>query len=242
MGVIAICARKEVLIMDSISKINEDFSIKIPAEILEKAGLKPGAEIVWLYDRQGQILLMEKPNSFAKTMKGLGKDMDYNIEDVSSKLRAKMNIKEIHSKKQKVEISTNILETLPNWFGIPESTQEYIDESSSLPFFAIFNDTELVDFIAIKENNKYTVEIYVMGVHPNCHRQGIGRALISRVIEWSKEKGYEFIQVKTLDESHPDIHYAKTREFYLSIGFRPLESIPELWGKDNPCLTMVQHL
>lgn len=61
--------------MDSISKINEDLSIKIPTEILEKAGLKPGTEIIWLYDRQGQILLMEKPNSFAKTMKGLGKDM-----------------------------------------------------------------------------------------------------------------------------------------------------------------------
>lgn len=153
-----------------------------------------------------------------------------------------MNIKEIHSKNQKVEISTKTLNSLPNWFGIPESTQEYIDESSNLPFFTIFNGTEPVGFIAIKENNKYTAEIYVMGVHPNYHRQGIGRTLITRVVEWSKENGYEFLQVKTLDESHPDIYYAKTRKFYLSTGFKPLECINELWGEDNPCLIMVQHL
>ena len=46
-----------------------------------------------------------------------------------------MNIKEIHDKQEKREISTGILKSLPDWFGIPESTQEYINESSKLPFF-----------------------------------------------------------------------------------------------------------
>ena len=45
-----------------------------------------------------------------------------------------MKIKEIYDKKVKIEISTSILESLPEWFGIPESTQEYIDNSSNLPF------------------------------------------------------------------------------------------------------------
>lgn len=61
--------------MGMVSKLNEDLSIKIPEQILKKAGLKPGAEIIWLYDEQGQILLMEKPNNFAKAMKGLGKEV-----------------------------------------------------------------------------------------------------------------------------------------------------------------------
>ena len=39
-----------------------------------------------------------------------------------------MNIKEIHSKNKKIEISKRILKSLPNWFGIPESTEEYIKE------------------------------------------------------------------------------------------------------------------
>ena len=69
--------------MSLISKLNEDLSVKIPEHILKKAGLKPGSEIIWLYDDETcQILLMEKPDSFAKAMKGLGKkvwkDIDVN--------------------------------------------------------------------------------------------------------------------------------------------------------------------
>jgi GNAT superfamily N-acetyltransferase len=81
-----------------------------------------------------------------------------------------------------------------------------------------------------------------MGVNPNYHRRGIGRALISSAVKWCWEHGYEFLQVKTLDKSHPDKNYACTRKFYEAMGFRPLECIPELWGKDNPCLIMVMYI
>ena len=36
----------------------------------------------------------------------------------------KMIIKEINYEQEKKEISTSILESIPNWFGIQESTQE----------------------------------------------------------------------------------------------------------------------
>lgn len=154
-----------------------------------------------------------------------------------------MNIKEIHDKQEKIEISTGILKSLPDWFGIPESTQEYINVSSSnLPFFAAMDESGALGFISMKENNEYTAEIFVMGVLPNCHNQGIGKALLNKVLQWAKENGYEFLQVKTLDESHSDVNYANTRKFYLSVGFKPLECIPELWGKENPCLIMIQHI
>lgn len=153
-----------------------------------------------------------------------------------------MNVEEIYDSQQKMEISTVILNSLPNWFGIPESTQEYINKSSSLPFFAAMNESKPLGFISIKENNQYTAEIYVMGVLPDYHKQGIGRALFNRAMRWNKEHGYEFLQVKTLDASHPDIYYARTRKFYLSMGFKPLECFPELWGKENPCLIMVQYI
>ena len=52
--------------MSIVSKLNEDSSIRIPEQILKKSGLKPGAEIIWLYDEHGQIILMEKPESFEK--------------------------------------------------------------------------------------------------------------------------------------------------------------------------------
>ena len=67
--------------MSLVSKLNKDRSVKIPEEILRKAGLKPGTEIIWLYDEgTGQILLMEKPDSFAKAMKGLGKEVWKDID------------------------------------------------------------------------------------------------------------------------------------------------------------------
>ena len=74
-----------------------------------------------------------------------------------------MEIREIYDRKQRREISTKILGSLPEWFGIPESTQEYIDNSSNSPFFAASHNSKAIGFISIKENNQYTVEIYVMG-------------------------------------------------------------------------------
>ena len=154
----------------------------------------------------------------------------------------KMHIKEIHDKQEKKEISYSILKSLPKWFGIPESTQEYINESGKLPFFAAIDNSKPIGFISIKENNQYTAEIYVMGVLPDYHKQNIGKALFNIALQWAKESGHEYLQVKTLDGSNPDMYYAATRKFYQSVGFRPLECLPELWGKENPCLIMIQHI
>ena len=153
-----------------------------------------------------------------------------------------MIIKEINDKEEKIEILESILKFLLDWFGIQESKQDFICASSDLPFFAAIDESRPLGFIAIKENNPYTAEIYIMGVIPDYHRQGIGRALIDSVISWAKEREYEFLQVKTLDESHPDPYYARTRKFYRSVGFKPLECLPELWGRENPCLIMIQHI
>ncbi|NLM97469.1 MAG: GNAT family N-acetyltransferase [Halanaerobiaceae bacterium] len=153
-----------------------------------------------------------------------------------------MHIREIHDKEEKREISAGILKALPEWFGIPESVQEYVAGCAELPFFVAMDGSKALGFIVMKENNQCTAEIYVMGVLPGYHGQGIGKKLFNRVYRWAKEEGYEYLQVKTLDESHPDINYAKTRKFYFSVGFRPLECLPELWGKENPCLIMVQHI
>ncbi len=67
--------------MSLVSKLNEDSSIKVPEEILKKAGLEPGVNMIWVYDEDNsQILLMQKPDNFAKSLKGLGKELWQDID------------------------------------------------------------------------------------------------------------------------------------------------------------------
>ena len=79
-----------------------------------------------------------------------------------------------------------------------------------------------------------------MGVLPEHHRAGIGRALLQAAESWLAARDIEFLQVKTLSPRHPDPGYAATRAFYFGCGFRPLEEMPELWGPDQPALQMIK--
>lgn len=151
-------------------------------------------------------------------------------------------VREIFDSAEKQKIARDILEALPDWFGIESSREEYIEKSGKLPFAAVCREGKPVGFLALQETSPYTAEICVMGVLPGEHRHGGGRALV----EWAKascrEKGYEFLQVKTLDASAKSEAYARTRAFYKAMGFRELECFPTLWDEANPCLVMIQAL
>lgn len=144
----------------------------------------------------------------------------------------------VMDKNQKVQIAMKILHNLPDWFGLPESTANYINESQTMPFWAYYEENEALGFVSLKETSKYTAEIYVMGVLKKNHGQGIGKKLFKEFYHYAKIKGYEFLQVKTVDEGHYE-EYDKTRLFYEAIGFKKLETFPTLWDEWNPCLIMV---
>ena len=135
-----------------------------------------------------------------------------------------------------------ILRALPEWFGIEESTQQYIRDVDELPTFLAKVDERVVGFMSVKIHNSYAAELYVLGVLPDMHHQGVGRALLVAVEAHLREQAAEYLQVKTLSDSHPDKGYAKTRAFYLAMGFRPLEEFKTLWGEENPCLLLVKGL
>lgn len=134
-----------------------------------------------------------------------------------------------------------ILRALPGWFGIEESNLHYIDYVSTNPTFIARLDGKAVGFLALKQHFPLSAEIYVMAVHPDYHRQGVGRALVEAAEGHLKDTGTIFLQVKTLGASHPDEGYQKTRKFYLAMGFIPLEEFKDLWG-DNPALQLVKYL
>jgi ribosomal protein S18 acetylase RimI-like enzyme len=88
----------------------------------------------------------------------------------------------------------------------------------------------------------FAAEVYVMGVLPELHHRGIGRQMLDHVEHSLAVDGVEFLQVKTLSSSRPDDGYQRTRAFYFSCGFRPLEEFPTLWGPGNPALQMIKKV
>ena len=138
-------------------------------------------------------------------------------------------------------IAREVLEDLPEWFGIPESTEEYIRESGDMPFFAAVDGAEILGFMAMKETSTYACEIYVTGVKKRAHRCGAGRAMLAAFEKYARMQGYRMAQVKTVAPGHyPE--YDATVAFYRGVGFLPLEIFPTLWDEHNPCLILVKAL
>jgi GNAT superfamily N-acetyltransferase len=133
-----------------------------------------------------------------------------------------------------------ILRALPTWFGIPTSVDDYVAVADRTPtVVAALGGTD-VGGTTIVRHSEYSAEVYVMGVLPEYHRRGIGRAMLRYGEEALARDGVEFLQVKTLSPRHPDEGYQRTRAFYLAYGFRPLEEFPRLWSPDQPALQLVK--
>ncbi len=150
---------------------------------------------------------------------------------------------EINNPDTKAAICDHICHSLPGWFGIEEAIVDYSCGVRSKPFFAAYdiNNTPL-GFIALQECSAVASEVYVMGIQQAWHKQGIGNYFINWAKNYARKNGNKLLLVKTLSSSHPDKNYAQTRAFYEHVGFSPLEELPELWGKNCPCLNMVMFL
>jgi GNAT superfamily N-acetyltransferase len=92
-----------------------------------------------------------------------------------------------------------ILASLPDWFGIPASVDAYVEGADGLPMLACFaNDGVVAGFLSLKVQTKTTTEIFVMGVKPDRHRCGVGRALIEAAAAQAASHGATYLTVKTL--------------------------------------------
>lgn len=151
-------------------------------------------------------------------------------------------IKEIQDKEEKAGITDSVLRQLPEWFGIEEAILEYVEGARNTDFYAAYEGKQVVGFISIRINNEYTAEVYIIGILKKYQNRGAGRRLLETVEKSLIKKGYIYLMVKTLGESHPDINYKRTRGFYRKVGFYPLEEIKEIWGPENPCLIMIKSL
>lgn len=149
-------------------------------------------------------------------------------------------IEQVKKAEEKAEIVKEVLHNLPEWFGLPESTQEYVEQSRELPLFVARNSDQIIGFITLQATSEAVCEIHCMGIKKKFHRQGIGQKLYDTFEQFAKEN-YEFVQVKTVDEGHYD-EYDQTIAFYEKVGFQKMEVFPTLWDEWNPCLIMIKKI
>ena len=152
-----------------------------------------------------------------------------------------MMIERIADPAMKRRIARLILEALPEWFEVEESREKYISESADRIFLAAKEGETYAGFLCLKETGKDTIELAVMGVLKECHRKGLGRALVEEAKRIAKAEGYSFMQVKTVQMGMYE-DYDRTNRFYVSVGFKEFEVFPTLWDELNPCQVYVMAL
>lgn len=150
-------------------------------------------------------------------------------------------IEEIKDRQSKRHIARSILEALTDWFEITESREQYIKDCAEQIFIVAKDAEKEIGFICLKETGKDTVEVAVMGILKEYHRHGIGKKLIEAAKNIAIEKGYSFLQVKTVQMGFYE-DYDKTNLFYCNVGFKEFEVLPTLWDENNPCQIYVMAL
>ena len=148
---------------------------------------------------------------------------------------------EIIDSNEKQAIARKVLEALTEWFEVEESREGYIKDCADWTFLAAKEVDNIMGFLCLKETGDATVELAVMGVMKEYHRNGAGRELVEKAKEVARAKGYEFMQVKTVKMGVYE-DYDRTNLFYISCGFKELEVFPLYWDEANPCQIYVMSL
>ena len=105
------------------------------------------------------------------------------------------------------------------WFGRPESNRHYAERAEALEGWAARRDGRDLGLLLFKRHSAASTEIYWLGVDPDYHRDGIGRALVELVEGQRREQGVRYLFVMTLHPDDPYEQYQRTRRFYESMGF-----------------------
>lgn len=155
-----------------------------------------------------------------------------------------------------------ILEELPEWFGIDRFTTEYVEAAARFPNYVavavpdgapgadpagpgadgtVVPVADVLGVLLLDQRFPTSAEVHLLAVRRKHHRTGIGRSLLRRVEDDLRAQGVRVLSVKTLGPSSGDPGFDQTRAFYSACGFHPVEEFPDLWAGD-PCLLMVKPL
>ena len=99
---------------------------------------------------------------------------------------------------------------------------KYIHQSE---FFATYNENKIVGIIGLKEINNEEIEIVCIAVYEKMQNQSLVKQLLEKAIEYSKNKKYKEIIIKTGNSGIKQI------KLYMKCGFRMHKIVPDYFNK-----------
>lgn len=63
-------------------------------------------------------------------------------------------IEEVKDENQKKAVVVEVLKDLPEWFGIPESTQAYIEGTTTLQVWTAYQESDLTGFVSLSYSSE----------------------------------------------------------------------------------------
>jgi ribosomal protein S18 acetylase RimI-like enzyme len=143
--------------------------------------------------------------------------------------------------RRKRQLQEQITARLPEWFGQRAANLAYAAQAERLPGYVATVDGAPKGLLLLKTHSEISAEILWLGVDRECHRSGIGRALVEAACDASQADGARLLFVRTL---HPRVAYEpyqRTRRFYEAVGFRYV--LEEAWpDPDNPIALYLRSL
>lgn len=108
---------------------------------------------------------------------------------------------------------------LPEWFAQPDSNRHYAEQAETLEAWVALLDGSARGLLLLKRHGAVSAEIYWLGIDPDHHRQGIGKALIGAIEGRLRQERLKYLFVTTLHPDDPYEPYRRTRAFYERLGF-----------------------
>ncbi len=118
---------------------------------------------------------------------------------------------------------------LPEWFTAGGLEHMAVDFGFQHRRVAVGDDGQMLGFATFIVNEGIG-RITWLGVRPDCHRSGIGRALALAIEKELADAGVQAVVVDTLGDSVDYEPYARTRAFYRALGYADQNRV----FNDNP--------
>lgn len=147
-----------------------------------------------------------------------------------------LNIYRVINIQEKSKIVEDVILDLPDWIGVAENMEKYIEDAKRLPLWVAKNNEDIIGFIMLEKSSKDTCQLHAMGIKKIYQNLGVGKKLYYILEEEAKED-YQYIQAKILEGDNKK-HYNQTIGFLKSLGFKKLETSKTIWDDWNPVLVM----